>query len=213
MKNIIYVLVLTFLCGCNFSERFNAKETIYELKNEGNDIVSTNEFFASDNANNLTKKGVSLGLEGKNEEAEKYFREALQREPDNPVILNNLGLTYSNRGIYNEAIKYFKLALQKSNFKSLMAAANLGLTYYQQMDYARALKVMDFTLNNAGNDNTMKLTTRIHRIMVNLELEDCKEIEKDRKAVEYLRYNNSAGDLKHKIAELDKEINKLCHGS
>ena len=211
MKYIISVLVLIFLCGCNFSDKQNSKKDkkIYERKGE-DDIISTNEFFASENANKLSREGVSLGLEGKYEEAEKIFEKALKAEPNNPVILNNIGLTYYNRGIYNEAIKYYNHSLEVSDSTSLMAAVNLGLTYYQQMDYTRALKIMNFTLQKSENDNTINLTTRLHRLMVNIELENCDEIEKDRKAIEYLRYNNQVGDFKEKIAQIDKEVNKLC---
>lgn len=205
-----YLFLLT-LISCNFStssdKKYNDEK---EYEKFGLDIISKNEYFASQKAKNLSKKGVNLGLEGKYEEAEKILKKALKEEPNNPVILNNIGLTYYKRGVYNEAIKFYKHALKVSDSTSLMAAMNLGLTYYEQMDYARALNIMNFTLEKSKNDNTRKLITLLHRLMVNIELEDCNEINKDRKMVEYLRYNNQLGDFKERIDRIDQEVGKLC---
>ncbi len=208
MKLSYFAFLIVLLSSCNFSNESNNEEKQYEIY--GDDIVSLNEYFASKNASKLSRKGVDLGLKKKYDEAEKVFRKALDEEPNNPIILNNIGLTFYNRGIYNEAIKYFTRALKVSDSTSLLAATNLGLTYYEQMDYARALKIMSFTLNQSKNDNTRKLIVRIHRVMVNIELENCNEIEKDRKVIEYLRYNNQLGDFKEKIEQLDIIVKKLC---
>ena len=126
------------------------------------------------------------------------------------MLLNNIGLTYYSRGIYNTAIDYFSQALKISDSTSVMAATNLGLTYYQQMDYARAMKIMNFTLTKQKTDNAEKLLVRLNRLMVNLELEDCQEIKADRALIEYLRFNNEAGDYPNQIEEFDNQIAKLC---
>ncbi len=202
---------LLLLFSCNFSadtDRKSDKQKEYEKF--GYDVVTNNEFFASQKAENLTKKGVDLGLEGKYEEAEKIFQKALKEEPENPVILNNIGLSLYNRELFNEAIVFYEKALEVSDSTSLMAASNLGLTYYQQMDYGRALKILNFVLEKSKNDNSAKLIARLHRLLVNIELEDCNEIRKDRKAIENLRYNNQLGDFTEEIEQLDKEIKELC---
>ena len=210
MRKIIY-LILILLSSCNFSYTSNEKsdEKIYERKGE-EDIVSINEFFASDQASQLSRKGVDFSLEGDYKKAEEVLLEALEKEPDNPVILNNLGLTFYKRGHYNVAIKYYNQALKVSDSTSLMAATNLGLTYYQQMDYARALNILNYTLQRSQEDKTRQFIVRLHRLMVNIELEDCLEILKDRKIIETLRYDNQIGDYKKKINKLDNRISKLC---
>jgi hypothetical protein len=93
---------------------------------------------------------------------------------------------------------------------NLMAATNLGLTYYHQMDYNRALKVLNFSISKLDNDNTLMYVARLNRLMVNIELKDCQEIAKDRKAIQYLRYNNQVGDYSERIKEFDSQIAKLC---
>jgi tetratricopeptide (TPR) repeat protein len=211
MKNKILILSFLILNSCNFASKSERQsdEKLYERQGE-EDIVSLNEYFATDEASQLSRKGVDLGLEGKYEIAEKMFLKALKIEPKNPIILNNIGLTYFERGEYNKAIKYYNKSLTASDSTSLLAATNLGLTYYHQMDYARALKILNYTLENSQTDKTRQFVVRLHRLMVNIELEDCKEIKQDREAIEKLRYNNQVGDYKTKISQFDKRISKLC---
>lgn len=185
-------------------------DTTKAYKRIDDDIVLYNEVFESDKANQLNRKGINLGIEGDNEKAEIILKEALKEEPNNPTILNNLGLTHFNRGEYNKAIAYYTQSLKVSDSTNLLAAMNLGLTYYEQMDYARALKIIDFTIKKSENDNTTKFIVYIHRLMVNLELEDCSEIQNDRKTIQKLRHNNEVGDFTEKIEMIDKMISKLC---
>ena len=203
--------LLLLLVSCNLSTSNNDKsDQQKEYKRFGYDIVSENEFFASQKAEKLSREGVDLGLEGKYEEAERIFQKALKVEPRNPVILNNIGLTLYHRELLNEAIVYFKKALEVSDSTSIMAASNLGLTYYQQMDYARSLKILDFALEKSENDKSAKLIARLHRLLVNIELKDCDQIREDRIAIEKLRYDNPIGDFKEKLRQLDKKIEELC---
>ncbi|MDX1470404.1 MAG: hypothetical protein R3213_02815 [Flavobacteriaceae bacterium] len=214
MKYKILIFIIPVLISCEFS---NEKDSFSgeNYKKIGNNIITFKEddingFKEGSKAHVLNSKGIDLGLEENYQEAEIVLKEALLEEPNNPTILNNIGLTYFYRGIYNTAIKYFNLSLKFSDSTSIMAATNLGLTYYHQMDYARALEIMNYSLSKQNGDNVEKLTVRLNRIMVNVELEDCDEIIKDLKAIEYLRNNNELGDYATYIGEVDGQLTKLC---
>lgn len=210
----LIIIIIPFFFSCEFSiKKEKSSEKKYrKIKNELISIKKDDPFGLKEGskAYDLNSKGIKLGINQKYEEAEKIFKKALLEEPSNPMLLNNIGLTYYSRGIYNTAIDYFSQALKISDSTSVMAATNLGLTYYQQMDYARAMKIMNFTLTKQKTDNAEKLLVRLNRLMVNLELEDCQEIKADRALIEYLRFNNEAGDYPNQIEEFDNQIAKLC---
>lgn len=56
--------------------------------------------------------GMHLFERRKYEEALKYFNEGYRRTPNDPVIVNGIGLVYLNTGKPDEALKYFKQAIQ-----------------------------------------------------------------------------------------------------
>ncbi len=214
MKYKLLIFIIPVLISCEFS---NKKDSFSgeNYRKIGSEIITlkkdgANGLKEGSKAHKLNSKGIDLGLKENYLEAEILLKEALQEEPNNPTILNNIGLTFFHRGIYNTAIKHFNQSLKFSDSTSIMAATNLGLTYYHQMDYARALKIMNYSLSKQNGDNVEKLIVRLNRIMVNVELEDCDEIIKDRKAIEYLRYNNELGDYATYIEQVDEQITKLC---
>lgn len=50
--------------------------------------------------------------EGKYNEAQAKFDEALKSDPDHPFALNNLGVIYEKRGRYQEALRMYEKAAQ-----------------------------------------------------------------------------------------------------
>lgn len=213
MKKKYLIILIPIILSCDFSGKKKNYEVVKYPK-VGSEVIDNKvgKFGLKEGskAEILNSKGVDLGMDHKYLEAENIFKKALLEKPNNPIILNNIGLTYYYRGIYNTAIAYFKKALKQSDSTSVMATINLGLTYYHQMDYGRAMKIMNFTLSKQNPDNTEKLLVRLNRLMVNIELEDCNEITTDRQAIEYLRFHNEVGDYPGQIEKFDKQIAKLC---
>jgi Tfp pilus assembly protein PilF len=70
--------------------------------------------------------GIKVALRGLWKEAAFRWEKALEEEPNNPYIHNNLAVAYENFGEYDKAFKEYKIALQlepgnyhiKSNFES-----------------------------------------------------------------------------------------------
>jgi len=81
--------------------------------------------------------GYCLASIGKRQEAIEPYQKALQLEPQNPIILNNLCGAYGNSGRYDEAVKSCQEAIQ---LKPDLAEAynNLGWSYRQMGRYQDA---------------------------------------------------------------------------
>ena len=58
-------------------------------------------------------KGMELVFEGKFDQAEPYFLEALKRNPDNVELLCDLGMLYQNLDRWETAEKTFRTATEK----------------------------------------------------------------------------------------------------
>jgi tetratricopeptide (TPR) repeat protein len=77
--------------------------------------------------------------------AAQAFRQALDRDPENPVIHNNLGYVFYLQKDYPRAVEEYQKVLDSSpRFKE--AHANLALAYYQQKRYPQALAEIEVVL-------------------------------------------------------------------
>ena len=75
-------------------------------------------------------KALDLHTDGSLSEAERYYKDALKDNPDDPDINNNLGCLYLSQKYYIEAEKYLKKAISlKSN--DYKFHYNLGLLYQE----------------------------------------------------------------------------------
>jgi len=77
-------------------------------------------------ATDLLQKGTALAKEGKFEEARTALARSLEKEPENLVTLNNLGLVMRKLGRINEAIQAYQFALEIDDTYAL-TYKNLGV--------------------------------------------------------------------------------------
>ncbi len=80
--------------------------------------------------------GQILLTEGRIEEALAHMEEALERDPDDPDILNNLGVAYRRRGEPERALDFYERALREGEFSGVRW--NLGLLYFDLEHYEEA---------------------------------------------------------------------------
>ena len=62
----------------------------------------------------LFQQGIKLHEAGRFDEAEQIYRQILETAPNNPDIINLLGLIAQNKGLHQEAIAYFAKAIRLS---------------------------------------------------------------------------------------------------
>ncbi|MEK7280137.1 MAG: tetratricopeptide repeat protein, partial [Nitrospirota bacterium] len=56
---------------------------------------------------------ISMKMQGRLDDAHRYYEEALSKNPDSPKILNNLGNIFFYKKDYNKAIYFYKSAIEK----------------------------------------------------------------------------------------------------
>jgi len=85
----------------------------------------------------LLEKGEILFSQGKIEEAQECFLEALKESPHSPELLNNIGVTYHAKGDIQHAIEYFLKALEIDS-QHLDARINLADAYCGLKEWDKA---------------------------------------------------------------------------
>jgi tetratricopeptide (TPR) repeat protein len=99
----------------------------------------------NDSALFFNELGIAYRQLGKLSEAAQAYRQALTRDPENPVIHNNLGYVFYLQKDYPRAVEEYQKVLDSSpRFKE--AHANLALAYYQQKRYPQALAEIEVVL-------------------------------------------------------------------
>ena len=99
-----------------------------------------------DSAEYWSEQGAELLVQGKFEDAVKYFRKALELEPEDGLTWTGLGLALIQAGKYQEAVESFDRALEQSFFFTdtwaYRGEALAALGHYQEAveSYEKAIK-------------------------------------------------------------------------
>lgn len=90
-----------------------------------------------ENPGELNDRGMLYLSRGMLNEAEEYFKQAIETDPNYPIAHNNLAVVYLRRGSYKDAIKELRIATQlKPDYAE--AYNNLGVAYFQCQKYTEA---------------------------------------------------------------------------
>ena len=90
-------------------------------------------------AEQLEKEGDELRAEKAYLDSLDYFRAALAKQPDNPPVLNKIGIVELLLQRYHEAARDFEQALKKDR-KFAEALNTLGVVDYERKKYGTAIK-------------------------------------------------------------------------
>ena len=94
---------------------------------------------ATSSAEELEKRGDSLRAEKAYLDALDYYRAAMAKKPNDPQILNKLGIAELQLQRYDDAGKSFARAI-RYNRQYADALNNLGVIDYTKRKYAKAIK-------------------------------------------------------------------------
>lgn len=92
--------------------------------------------------------------QGRHEESLRHLRRAVELSPEDPVILEELALTYEASGQEASAEPLFRLAAEKTG--SARAWNNLGFNYLRQKRYADAVAPLERAVALDGTDSTAR---------------------------------------------------------
>ncbi|MBQ8870208.1 MAG: tetratricopeptide repeat protein [Alphaproteobacteria bacterium] len=90
----------------------------------------------------MFKQANDLYSAGQLDKAEQLYRAVLEAVPENPDVLNMLGLTAQTKGLHQEAISYFLQAV-KSSPNHIALYFNLAVSYQSIQKFAQAINAYE----------------------------------------------------------------------
>jgi tetratricopeptide (TPR) repeat protein len=205
MKLKILILSLLFL-GCKKEKsRFVvvSRKPLIEYVKDGNNILIYDSNFKLGKANDLNRAGLKLMEENNSVEARKRFIKALAIEPDNPVILNNLGNLEFKEFQFKKAIEYCQKALVVSDSTYTIAGHNLGKTYGLIGEDKKSEEVYKFIIKKTKSTFLKGIT---YYNLADMYLE-YGEIDKSYIALSYAkRFLSKYKDFKEELEKLELKL-------
>jgi len=104
-----------------------------------------------DNADAVRKRGYALFRMGRLEDALADFHRAEALNPDNPLLLEEMGRFFAAKRDYERAEAYFKKALGRANPPPL-AFFNYAILLSEQGDFSRAIEFMERYVSMPGQE-------------------------------------------------------------
>lgn len=192
------MLLLTLSC----SNSTNKGYTIEEEEGKEAFVVEYNQAFESPVANKLNSSALDDLKSGNLLKAKKLFLKALKIEPNNPVLLNNIGLVERDLGNINASIEYFKKSFSASEYSYIQAVANLAMTFYQIENYKEAIATAQFVLDRNPN----KITYMSTLLTLSLSYAESGECSLAEAALQELKQKIEHDEFKLQIEQLEVKI-------
>jgi tetratricopeptide (TPR) repeat protein len=121
----------------------------------------------NDSALFFNELGVAYRRAGKLSEAIQAYQSAFSHDPENPVIMKNLGDALYLKKDYPQAAQRYQKAL-RSNPRFQQAHSGLGLAYYQMQKYPEALDEFEIVLKlNPKDEQAQKFREAIRKKIKN----------------------------------------------
>jgi membrane associated rhomboid family serine protease/Flp pilus assembly protein TadD len=139
----------------------------------------------------------------KYQEAIDLYKQALEKEPDNAGIRNDMAWAQAALGDLDDGLKNVNIALKK-NDKQTSALDTRGTIYLLQKNYDAATKDLDRALSL----NPKEGAAYFHKAGVHLQKGEQEECEKNLKAAKELKYDPDSWEPKT-FPELVSRLNKI----
>jgi tetratricopeptide (TPR) repeat protein len=179
-----YLIIILFLALISCKSENNSKEKNYLKSNKGNiDLYIPGQKFETKKSEKLNSEGIELSKKNEYKKAEKIFLNALKIEPNNSIILNNLGNVKKFQNEYEESVKYYEKSLLVSDSLYLNSALNIGIVSYQTEKYNKSLKLLEYVISESNN---LKLTeiAYYNLVLVYLKQNECEKAKIELKKYE-----------------------------
>lgn len=159
--------------GLSRFDRLAEEATLLNKRGKFEEVISLLEPYKSDKKNDSALFFNELGIAYRNKnrliEAMEAYRQALSRDPENPVVMKNLGDAHYLQKEYSRAIDLYEKALQ-NNPRFQQARYSLGLAYYRLEKYKEALEEFEiFLQSNPKDEDALKFREAIRKKMKGLK--------------------------------------------
>ncbi|HUH50695.1 MAG TPA: hypothetical protein VLZ11_01170 [Flavobacterium sp.] len=185
MKYYLLILMVSLMFSCKTENKSNDEiDVAITNKNGQIDVFYNDEEFQSKEAANLNFDGVELAKNNEFNRAETKFLEALDIEPNNPTILNNLGNIEKFKNNYDKSKKYYEKSLIASDSLYYNSALNLGIVNYKTEDFLKSIKLFEYVISKSP-DSMQTAIAHYHLCYTYLSLNKCDkaktELEESKK--------------------------------
>lgn len=182
MKYLLLLSFISLLFSCknensdkirkDFQE--NNIDFSFSKNKKDNDIFNGGEEFKTKEASRMNQKGVNLVKKFDYAKAKIKFTKALEIEPNNPTILNNLGNIADLNDDLDKAITYFQESLAASDSLYINSALNLGVIYYRTKSIQKSIVLFNHVLSKSTNRN-QRATAHFQLSKSYLEIGECSK--------------------------------------
>jgi tetratricopeptide (TPR) repeat protein len=135
--------------GLSRFDRLAEEATLLNKHGQFDKVITLLEPYKGDKKNDsalfFNELGLAYRQKGRLSEAIWAYQSALSRDPENPVVMKNLGDAFYFNKEYPKAAEHYQKAL-RSNPRFQQAHSTLGLAYYQLQRYNEALEEFEIVL-------------------------------------------------------------------
>ena len=132
---VVGVATFQFLQGQNLNFAISGKSILALQTHKSGQTISEWTFGISNQkpllAGELCRKGFSFSVDGQDQKALQYFKEATENDPDSTTAWYGLGYCYAGKNSHNDAIKAYQQAI-RTDPTNEMSHFHLG-NYYQKI--------------------------------------------------------------------------------
>jgi tetratricopeptide (TPR) repeat protein len=173
------------MLSCKTENKPTEEIDVTITNNKGDiNVYYNDDEFKSKEARNLNSDGVEFAKKKKLNQAESKFLEALNIEPNNPTILNNLGNIEKFKYNYDKSKLYFEKSLIESDSLYYNSALNLGIVNHKTEDFLKSKKLFEYVISKSP-DSIQTAIAHYHLCMTYLSLDKCDkaktELEESKK--------------------------------
>jgi len=135
--------------GLSQLDRLAEEATLLNQRGQFEKVITLLEPHKADKKNDsalfFNELGVAYRRAGRLSEAIQAYQSALSLDPENPVVMKNLGDVFYLKKEYSRAVEMYQKAL-RPNPRFQEAHYSLGLAYYQLRKYQEALGEFEIVL-------------------------------------------------------------------
>ena len=140
-------------------------------------VIIGNEIINNKEARELNYSGIQLAKKGEFRKAEKKLIAAYRIEPQNPIILNNIGNIYREIGTNKMALEYYSESYIASDSTYFNAGYNMGMTYCNLGEYDKSLQILQKIIEDTDDPNKIMISEYV-KVRAYLSKNDCEKAEK-----------------------------------
>tara|TARA_R110001592_G_scaffold144437_6_gene367554 strand:- start:100 stop:738 length:639 start_codon:yes stop_codon:yes gene_type:complete len=180
MRKVILLILVSLLISCDFIEKTNDIQDSMLAKGftiEGESIYFGESEFEFEKTVKLNNSALEYSRQRKFIKARKTLLKALDIEPQNPILWNNLGNVERVSPNESKAKKYFEKSIKVSDSTYLVAVLNLGILHSYSGDFDKSKKLFQYIISNSDND-LLEAISNLELTKLYIDTGNCEKAKK-----------------------------------